>query len=187
MHSRKTQSKSVIVKTSLSFWFKENVNCDLVNHFFTKTQQAATTYTCDNEGNIICQTGWKHSKSEDLLNPCSEPICTGGCINGICKAPEYCACEIGWEGANCEICLTLPGCQQGTCTNVFECNCEEKWWGAYCDIRKGLKNSNELDKFILLLGENNFVFCFHILADCGNYATDSGAQTGYCLQPNECM
>ena len=57
-------------------------------------------------------------------------------MNGICKAPDFCACEIGWEGANCETCLTLPGCQQGTCTNVFECNCEENWSGAYCDIRK---------------------------------------------------
>ena len=57
-------------------------------------------------------------------------------MNGICQNPDYCACEIGWEGVNCDTCLTLPGCQQGTCTNVFECNCDENWSGAYCDIGK---------------------------------------------------
>ena len=113
-----------------------SISKNLANVNFSLSKQSTTRYICDNEGNVICQSGWKCSEQEDHLNPCSEPICTGGCMNGICKAPDFCACEIGWEGANCETCLTLPGCQQGTCTNVFECNCEENWSGAYCDIRK---------------------------------------------------
>ena len=67
----------------------------LINHI-----QQTTKYICDNDGNVICQSGWKDSEPEDPLNPCSEPICHGtdGCANGLCRAPDYCACEVGWEG-----------------------------------------------------------------------------------------
>ena len=67
----------------------------LINHI-----QQTTKYICDNDGNVICQSGWKNSDPEDPLNPCSEPICHGeqGCENGMCRAPDYCACEVGWEG-----------------------------------------------------------------------------------------
>ena len=47
-----------------------------------------------------------------------------------------CACEVGWEGNNCEICVRLPGCENGNCTNEFECNCHDGWSGACCNVRK---------------------------------------------------
>ena len=59
-----------------------------------------------------------------------------GCKHGICRSPNFCACEVGWEGTNCEICVRLPGCVNGNCSNELECNCYDGWAGAYCDIRK---------------------------------------------------
>ena len=47
-------------------------------------------------------TGWRepeHVEPLHLLNPCLEPVCDaedGGCVNGECRAPNLCACEIGW-------------------------------------------------------------------------------------------
>ena len=58
--------------------------------------------------------------------------------NGICTAPDHCACEIGWEGALCNVCVRLPGCLNGDCTEALECNCHEGWTGGYCDMRKQL-------------------------------------------------
>ena len=60
------------------------------------------------------------------------------CENGICTAPDHCACEIGWEGALCNVCVRLPGCLNGDCTEALECNCHEGWTGGYCDMRKQL-------------------------------------------------
>ena len=57
----------------------------------------------------------------------------------MCVAPKTCACDIGWEGTRCEICLPLPGCKHGYCQNqAFECICQDEnsWQGAHCDIRK---------------------------------------------------
>ena len=59
-----------------------------------------------------------------------------GCKHGICRSPNFCACEVGWEGTNCEICVRLPGCVNGNCSNELECNCYDGWAGSYCDIRK---------------------------------------------------
>ena len=59
-----------------------------------------------------------------------------GCKHGICRAPNMCACEVGWEGNNCEICVRLPGCENGNCTNEFECNCHDGWSGACSNVRK---------------------------------------------------
>ena len=82
--------------------------------------------------------GWKKSSryKNNLLNPCSEPICSNGCLHGECKAPNYCACEIGWEGQNCSICLKSPGCKHGYCEKAFQCICDSGWSGSQCEIRK---------------------------------------------------
>ena len=73
------------------------------------------------------------------LYPCAEPVCDHngkGCVNGICKSPNLCACDIGWEGLNCDKCIKLPGCKNGFCENELECQCEENWSGGFCQIRK---------------------------------------------------
>ena len=100
-----------------------------------------TSYICDYKGNVICQSGWKQSSDpeEAKSNPCSVPICNHDnetCAHGICRAPNFCACEVGWEGINCGVCIPLPGCVHGNCTMELECNCYEGWTGSKCDIRK---------------------------------------------------
>ena len=67
------------------------------------------------------------------MNPCPVPICRQGCVNGECKAPDYCTCDIGWEGQNCSVCVKNPGCQHGYCNKPFECNCEPGWIGSQCE------------------------------------------------------
>ena len=99
-----------------------------------------TRYVCDSQGKVICQSGWREPQvqnEETALNPCLEPVCNyngHGCIHGECRAPNFCACVVGWEGPNCDICVPLPGCEHGTCSDAFQCNCDSGWEGAYCDI-----------------------------------------------------
>ena len=102
----------------------------------------ANSYICTKAGEIICQTGWREPIDHDKRNPltpCAEPICdhtSAGCIHGICRSPDYCACEVGWEGISCDSCIPLPGCKHGYCEQALECNCESGYGGGYCDIRK---------------------------------------------------
>jgi len=97
-------------------------------------------YICNSEGQVFCQTGWEEPTDPNLvdaLNPCPIPVCDVNgqpCEHGDCKAPNYCACEIGWEGAICDVCIPLPGCQHGNCTHALECNCMEGWTGGFCEI-----------------------------------------------------
>ena len=83
--------------------------------------------------------------------------------NGICTAPDHCACEIGWEGALCNVCVRLPGCLNGDCTEALECNCHEGWTGGYCDMRKQLIIYIFHDVVIIKIEFQNhqvwFVFC----------------------------
>jgi len=113
---------------------------EIDNHPCTpENLKKTTSYICDYKGNVICQSGWRQptDPEESVRNPCSDPICHHagmGCKHGICRSPNFCACEVGWEGTNCEICVRLPGCVNGNCSNELECNCYDGWAGSYCDI-----------------------------------------------------
>ena len=85
--------------------------------------------------NELCKLS-KFGITENELSPCSEPICSNGCINGECRAPDFCTCEIGWEGSDCTTCIEKPGCQNGYCSKAFECKCEAGWYGSHCELRK---------------------------------------------------
>jgi len=97
-------------------------------------------YICNALGEVFCQNGWKEPDNvnlRDMLNPCPEPICDQNgleCEHGVCKAPNFCTCEIGWEGSICDQCINLPGCVHGNCTEALECNCFDGWEGGFCDI-----------------------------------------------------
>ena len=110
-----------------------NINLHLFIYF---KFQKAKSYYCDSKGNLICQPGWKKSPTRKTpINPCPVPICTQGCVNGKCKAPNLCACDM-WEGQNCTVCTPFPSCQHGHCEKPFECNCESGWIGSHCDRGK---------------------------------------------------
>ena len=54
----------------------------------------ATTYYCDEKGNVRCLPGWT-----DELNMCKTPLCVVNnrtCENGKCSKPFLCTCDVGW-------------------------------------------------------------------------------------------
>merc|ERR1711872_618052 len=94
-------------------------------------------YTCDLKGNITCQNGWTSVNDTDPLYPCATPVCSDGCVHGVCEGPDICACDIGWEGVNCSTCINLPGCVHGSCNGKgLACDCDNplEWQGGLCDI-----------------------------------------------------
>lgn len=91
-------------------------------------------YVCNSKGVVSCNHGWKESEPADPVHPCRVPICNPECQNGQCKAPNLCACEIGWKGADCSNCIDLPGCEYGHCEGPLTCLCDEGWTGAMCSI-----------------------------------------------------
>lgn len=94
-------------------------------------------YICDSRGNITCNHGWTKDNDTDHLHPCITPVCKAGCVHGKCKSPDTCACEIGWEGNDCNKCVTLPGCLHGSCNGTaLACACynSTQWSGGLCDI-----------------------------------------------------
>merc|ERR1712042_412423 len=90
----------------------------------------------DSRGNITCNHGWTKDNDTDHLHPCITPVCKAGCVHGKCKSPDTCACEIGWEGNDCNKCVTLPGCLHGSCNgSALSCQCynSTEWSGGLCD------------------------------------------------------
>nr|XP_040571099.1 SCO-spondin-like isoform X1 [Lepeophtheirus salmonis] len=87
-------------------------------------------YICDSYGNIICVGGWSNPTTL-----CNVPVCDmngQGCLNGECLYPNVCACEVGWDGPNCDECIPLGGCRHGSCQKPMECNCKPGWTGGRC-------------------------------------------------------
>ncbi|MGH0169413.1 UNVERIFIED_CONTAM: hypothetical protein FKN15_073502 [Acipenser sinensis] len=42
-------------------------------------------------------------------------------------------CHYGWQGLNCEECVTFPGCVHGSCTEPWKCVCDTNWGGLFCN------------------------------------------------------
>ena len=145
---------------------------------------------CTDDGQMVCLSGWS-----DPANNCHTPICAfthgshvhegddaasavKGCgEHGECVRPQTCACEVGWEGPTCEVCVPLPGCFDGHCVGALDCVCrnESRYTGAACDIRKELRS--QLSRNLLLI-----FFSSHVLAVC-----KVGCVHGFCKEPGQCM
>merc|ERR1719431_1457061 len=163
---------------------------EIDNHPCTPERLKSTTsYICDHKGTVICQAGWKQPENlkEATRNPCSEPICNHdnlGCLHGVCRSPNFCACEVGWEGLNCEICVPLPGCAHGNCTLELECNCFQGWSGSKCDIPECVGchhgeclKPNECNCYQGWTGKN-----------CSSCIAMPGCKNGHCGNtPNTCV
>lgn len=96
----------------------------------------AKRYFCLPDGSIHCTSGWAHDPmvGPDHTNPCPMPLCPHGCEHGKCTAPNQCACDVGWRGMNCNLCIDFPGCLHGSCRNEsMKCYCDDGWTGTKCD------------------------------------------------------
>ena len=79
------------------------------------------------------------------VSPCTPlselpAICSGGCINGACTAPETCDCQPGYTGSACDVeideCASDPCINGGTCSdlvNMFSCDCPSLFTGDTCE------------------------------------------------------
>ncbi|CAB4055396.1 Hemicentin-1,Thrombospondin-1,Adhesion G protein-coupled receptor B3,Thrombospondin-2,Adhesion G protein-coupled receptor B1,Mucin-like protein [Lepeophtheirus salmonis] len=138
-------------------------------------------YICDSEGNVICVDGWSYPSKL-----CSEPICDmngRGCVNGKCIHPNVCACEVGWDGPNCDECIPLGGCKHGSCNKPMECNCRPGWTGGQCNKPKcdGCVNGccHEPYKCICDFGWKG--------PNCTECTTLSNCKNGHCItHPFQC-
>ncbi|XP_063096876.1 protein delta homolog 1 isoform X3 [Cavia porcellus] len=54
--------------------------------------------------------------------------------NGFCEDDSVCRCQPGWQGPQCEQCVTAPGCANGHCEEAWDCICEDGWDGKLCDL-----------------------------------------------------
>ncbi|ERE73778.1 putative protein delta [Cricetulus griseus] len=54
--------------------------------------------------------------------------------NGFCEDGNVCRCQPGWEGPQCDQCITSPGCVNGVCEEPWQCICKNGWDGDLCDI-----------------------------------------------------
>ncbi|KAI0984720.1 hypothetical protein GJ496_003179 [Pomphorhynchus laevis] len=89
-----------------------------------------STYTCSENGSIICNEGWKGPL-------CRIAICKNNCSGNDrfkCVAPDKCKCIHGWTGDNCETCIRSSLCAHGFCTRPFGCICRPGWTGSHCNI-----------------------------------------------------
>ncbi|XP_060037040.1 protein delta homolog 1 [Erinaceus europaeus] len=52
--------------------------------------------------------------------------------NGVCDEDNICRCLAGWQGPQCDQCVTRPGCTNGYCLEPWQCFCKEGWTGYLC-------------------------------------------------------
>ncbi|KFB53705.1 hypothetical protein ZHAS_00022081 [Anopheles sinensis] len=79
----------------------------------------------------FCCEGYQEQRTDNGTSAECLPICRGGCIHGVCQAPNICSCESGFAGKHC-----LQRCKNGTwgvnCRN--RCHCQNY---AHCDTKTG--------------------------------------------------
>ncbi|GKT37138.1 hypothetical protein ADUPG1_009984 [Aduncisulcus paluster] len=87
-------------------------------------------------GHCECVDGWTGDH-------CQEAICSEGCINGTCDAPDTCQCSsTDWSGDDCSYptCVSLGDCVHGVCSsnedNTQMCVCDKGYKGTLCDAKK---------------------------------------------------
>ncbi|XP_058122439.1 uncharacterized protein LOC131293312 [Anopheles ziemanni] len=93
----------------------------------------------------FCCEGYQEQRTDNGTTAECRPICRGGCIHGVCQAPNVCSCEAGFAGKHC-----LQRCRNGTwgvncrhrchCQNYSHCDtktghcrCADGWMGKYCE------------------------------------------------------
>ncbi|KAL9651925.1 hypothetical protein ABK040_000269 [Willaertia magna] len=84
--------------------------------------------TCSNSSTCAsCQLGF-------IGSTCTVPVCSQGCKNGECVAPNFCSCYQGWRGSNCSEAECPPGCL--TCSNYLQCTaCKDGFYGVTCNYQ----------------------------------------------------
>ncbi|XP_071572895.1 uncharacterized protein [Temnothorax nylanderi] len=80
--------------------------------------------TCHESGICVCDDGYR----KDTAGACI-PICNRGCLDGMCTAPNHCACHEGYALQNSkfgdDVCKAIceRGCENGECVSPNECIC----------------------------------------------------------------
>ena len=105
--------------------------------------------------------------------------------HGSCIGPNQCACEIGWQGVQCDKCVSVPGCLHGKCVDKsFGCVCDNpaEWSGSLCNIRKyWIYYNDTCQPYVYITLLRNYYTLSFSLAVCPN-----GCVHGVCNKPGIC-
>lgn len=69
------------------------------------------------------------------------PICSNGCVHGVCLAPENCECSMGFTGLACDTSRCTAGYAGENCTQ----QCSEGKYGENCHKQCQCKNNSQCD------------------------------------------
>ncbi|XP_047022711.1 protein draper-like [Helicoverpa zea] len=77
----------------------------------------------------VCCEGYIQDETTDNNSIHCKPYCSPSCINGYCKSPGVCTCDLGYmpdifDPHNCSA-LCIKGCDHGTCTSPNTCECDQ--------------------------------------------------------------
>ncbi|XP_025158267.1 multiple epidermal growth factor-like domains protein 10 [Harpegnathos saltator] len=86
---------------------------------------------CDKPDHCACPSGYAEiTTGNDSASMSCEPVCKNKCINSVCKAPNICACNEGYELDLDNLFVCKPKCDKdcivygGTCTAPNVCTCQ---------------------------------------------------------------
>ncbi|XP_078611118.1 epidermal growth factor-like protein 7 isoform X1 [Branchiostoma floridae x Branchiostoma japonicum] len=74
----------------------------------------------------VCCPGWTGSN-------CNTAVCSRGCYNGACTAPDVCSCRTGWQGSTCGTDTNECASYNGGCSHY----CVNTDGSYYCTCRTG--------------------------------------------------
>lgn len=110
-HFGLNSSSVILANKNISDCSEDDTDCPTFSWHYVKcppeNECLNNHHTCDNKSEIcvdalegftcICGPGYKEERSTCV------PVCSKGCVRGVCVEPNVCRCDFGYVGSNCSI------------------------------------------------------------------------------------